>query len=119
MRENHGYLYTMKITLATGELKDIYRLKVGIRSLKFSNEKGVLINHEKFYFTGFGRHEDSDIRGKGLDLPLIAKDFNLIRWTGANSFRTSHYPYAEEILDFADENGIAIILESPGRVMGS
>ena len=28
---------------------------------------------------------------------------------GANSYRTSHYPYAEEILDFADQNGIVII----------
>ena len=36
------------------------------------------------------------------------------RWTGANSFRTSHYPYAEEILDFADRSGIVIIDECPG-----
>ena len=36
------------------------------------------------------------------------------RWTGANSFRTSHYPYAEEILDFADSQGIVIIDECPG-----
>ena len=87
--------------------------------LRITHEFGRIINlqinHKKFYFTGFGRHEDSDIRGKGVDLPLIARDYNLIRWTGANSFRTSHYPYAEEILDFADENGIAIILESPGQ----
>lgn len=47
-------------------------------------------------------HEDANIRGKGLDLARITKDFNLIKWTGANSFRTSHYPYAEEIMDFAD-----------------
>ena len=73
-----------------------------------------MINHKDFYFRGFGRHEDSDIRGKGLDLPLIARDFNLIKWIGANSFRTSHYPYAEEIMDMADEEGIAIIDESPG-----
>ena len=33
---------------------------------------------------------------------------------GANSFRTSHYPYAEEIMDFADRNGIMIIDECPG-----
>lgn len=33
---------------------------------------------------------------------------------GANSFRTSHYPYADEIMDFADRNGIMIINECPG-----
>ena len=37
-----------------------------------------------------------------------------LKWMGANSFRTSHYPYAEEIMDFADRNGIMIIDECPG-----
>lgn len=32
------------------------------------------------------------LRGRGLDLVTLTKDFNLMRWTGANSFRTSHYP---------------------------
>ena len=116
MHEDPGYLYTLKVSLSKGSEIDVYRLKFGIRSVAFNNTDGVLINHRKFYFTGFGRHEDSDFRGKGLDLPLVAKDFNLIKWTNANSFRTSHYPYAEEIMDFADENGIAIIDETPGKI---
>lgn len=62
---------------------------------------------------GFGRHEDSDFRGRGFDLPLIIRDHNLIKWMGANSYRTSHYPYAEEIMDLADEIGIMIINECP------
>ena len=49
-----------------------------------------------------------------MDLPLVTRDFELIKWMGANSFRTSHYPYAEEIMDFADRNGIMIIDECPG-----
>nr|KAG5706849.1 hypothetical protein BaRGS_004184 [Batillaria attramentaria] len=44
-----------------------------------------------------------EIRGKGLDYPLIARDFNMLKWLGANCFRTSHYPYAEEIMDQADQ----------------
>ena len=53
------------------------------------------------------------IRGKGVDNALIVKDFSLIKWLGANSFRTSHYPYAEEIMDMADHEGIMVIDESP------
>lgn len=53
------------------------------------------------------------IRGKGVDYPLIVKDFSLLKWLGANSFRTSHYPYAEEIMDMADQEGIMIVDESP------
>uniref|UniRef100_A0A672SNF2 Glucuronidase beta n=1 Tax=Sinocyclocheilus grahami TaxID=75366 RepID=A0A672SNF2_SINGR len=48
------------------------------------------------------------IRGKGFDWPLVVKDFNLMKWMGVNSFRTSHYPYAEEILQMADRHGIII-----------
>lgn len=53
------------------------------------------------------------IRGKGLDWALITKDFNLLRWLGANSFRTSHYPYAEEIMELCDAYGIVVIEECP------
>ncbi|XP_042579413.1 beta-glucuronidase-like [Cyprinus carpio] len=56
----------------------------------------------------------SQIRGKGFDWPVVVKDFNLMKWMGANSFRTSHYPYAEEILQMADRHGIVIIDECPG-----
>lgn len=51
------------------------------------------------------------MRGKGLDFALLTRDFNLIKWIGANTYRTSHYPYSEESMQFADENGIMIIDE--------
>nr|CAD7195018.1 unnamed protein product [Timema douglasi] len=60
-----------------------------------------------------GHRYKLQIRGKGLDFPLIVRDYNLIEWVGANSFRTSHYPYAEEILEMADMLGIMVIDESP------
>jgi len=53
------------------------------------------------------------VRGRGLDLAVIARDFELMKWLGVNCFRTSHYPYAEEILQQADERGIVVIDESP------
>ena len=35
-----------------------------------------------------------------------------MRWTGANSFRTSHYPYSEAMLDLADRLGFLVIDET-------
>uniref|UniRef100_A0A182QNR6 Beta-glucuronidase n=1 Tax=Anopheles farauti TaxID=69004 RepID=A0A182QNR6_9DIPT len=109
-----GYLYTMEITMgkANEPVLDVYRMKVGIRTLEWNNTS-FLINGKPIYFRGFGRHEDSDIRGKGLDLALLTKDFNLLKWVGANAYRTSHYPYSEESMQFADEHGIMIIDECP------
>lgn len=96
----------------TNELLDVYRQPFGIRVLSWT-EKGLYLNGQSLYLHGFGRHEDSDIRGKGLDLPLILRDHNLIKWIGANVYRTSHYPYADEIMDLADQMGIMIIDECP------
>jgi len=41
----------------------------------------------------------------------MLRDFNLLRWIGANAYRTSHYPYSEESMQFADEQGIMVIDE--------
>ena len=32
---------------------------------------------------------------------------------GANSFRTSHYPYSEEMMRLCDREGIVVIDETP------
>uniref|UniRef100_A0A8C2A5W2 Beta-glucuronidase n=1 Tax=Cyprinus carpio TaxID=7962 RepID=A0A8C2A5W2_CYPCA len=114
MHENPAYLYSMEVQ-ATAEdgQTDVYTLPVGIRTVKVTSTQ-FLINNKPFYFHGVNKHEDADIRGKGFDWPLVVKDFNLMKWMGANSFRTSHYPYAEEILQMADRHGIVIIDECPG-----
>lgn len=46
-------------------------------------------------------------------MALLTKDFDLLRWLGANAYRTSHYPYSEESMQFADANGIMVIDECP------
>lgn len=109
-----AYLYTLKINTVNsgGGIGDSYDLPVGIRTVKLEGKR-FLINGEPFYFKGFGKHEDSDIRGKGLDEALNVRDFNLLKWIGANSFRTSHYPYSEEIMRLADREGIVVIDEVP------
>ncbi|XP_064089809.1 beta-glucuronidase-like isoform X6 [Macrobrachium nipponense] len=113
MDENPGYQYTMIVAVSDEEGNlDLYPQKVGIRVVGW-NSTTLTINGVPAYLRGCGRHEDSDIRGKGVDYPLIVKDFSLLKWLGANSFRTSHYPYAEEIMDMADQEGIMIVDESP------
>ncbi|XP_036330355.1 beta-glucuronidase-like isoform X1 [Rhagoletis pomonella] len=115
MNPEHGYLYTIEIYLhaVDDSLLDVYRMKIGIRTLKWNNST-LLLNDAPIYLRGFGRHEDSDIRGKGLDFALMIRDFNLLKWIGANAYRTSHYPYSEESMQFADEHGFMIINECSG-----
>lgn len=108
-----GYLYQLEASLhdPDGDLADSYTLPVGVRTVEVRGTE-FLINGEPFYFRGFGKHEDAPVRGKGHDDALMVHDFELIEWIGANSFRTSHYPYAEEVLDYADRHGIVVIDET-------
>ncbi|XP_053970515.1 beta-glucuronidase-like [Hylaeus volcanicus] len=114
MDPNPGYLYTLEVTLSvTNDSKiDVYRLPIGIRTLTWTNTS-LLINNRPMYLRGFGRHEDSILRGRGLDLVTVARDHELLKWVGANAYRTSHYPYSDEVLDLADRMGFLIIDECP------
>lgn len=99
---------------AAGEsrLVDEYRLDVGLREVRIDGDR-LLLNGRPIFLKGFGRHEDFHVLGKGLSPALQVKDFELLRWIGANSFRTSHYPYAEEIMQLADRRGVLVIDECP------
>src|SRR5947209_9054502 len=111
-RPGEGYLYDLRVQLTGPDgVADDYTVPVGIRTVEVRGTQ-FLINGEPFHFTGFGKHEDAPVRGKGHDDALMVHDFALMEWIGANSFRTSHYPYAEEVLDYADRHGIVVIDET-------
>jgi beta-glucuronidase len=108
-----GYLYDLTVELwGEGDAPlDSYSLAVGVRTVEVDGVR-FLINGVPFHFRGFGKHEDSPIRGRAHDAVFMVHDFALMDWLGANSFRTSHYPYAEEVLDYADRHGIVVIDET-------
>jgi beta-glucuronidase len=107
-----AYLYQLRAELVSNDaVQDTYHLDIGVRSVKVVGNQ-IHINHKPFYFKGFGKHEDTPIRGKGHDSAYMIHDFQLLKWMGANSFRTSHYPYDEEVLDYADRHGIVVIGEA-------
>ncbi|XP_076625286.1 beta-glucuronidase [Colletes latitarsis] len=114
MDPNPGAMYTFEVTMsvANDTKTDVYRLPIGIRTLLWTNTS-LLLNNRPLYMRGFGRHEDSIIRGRGLDLATVARDHELLKWVGANAYRTSHYPYSDEVLDLADRLGFLIIDECP------
>jgi beta-glucuronidase len=106
------YDLTVQLKDSAGALLDEYTLPIGVRTVKIKNNK-LLLNGKPVYFKGFGRHEDMDIAGKGLNLPYLVRDFNLMKWMNANSFRTAHYPHCDEEMQMADRLGLLICTESP------
>ncbi len=102
------YLYRVKVWFGS----DVYELPYGIRTIEVRGTE-FLINGKAFYFKGYGKHEDTFPHGRGENIPMYVKDFSLMKWQGANSFRCSHYPYSEEVMRLADEEGMVVIDETP------
>lgn len=108
-----AYLYELRVDLTDDtDLLDTYELPIGIREVGIDGTD-ILINGRPVYLKGFGKHEDSDIVGRGFNIGVMKRDFELMKWIGANSFRTSHYPYDEEIYRMADREGFLVIDEVP------
>jgi beta-glucuronidase len=104
----NSYLYKFIFRICRGEtVVDEYIDFIGIRTVEILGTD-IRINGQPVYLKGFGKHEDSDIRGRGLDLVVIKRDFELMKWIGANSFRTAHYPYSEEVYQMADREGFLV-----------
>lgn len=110
---DHPELYHATVELLRGdEVLDVYTMHFGIRSIAIEGER-LLLNGRPIYFRGFGRHEDFFLVGKGNQSAVNVRDLELLKWIGANSFRTAHYPCSEEMLDLADRFGFLVISESP------
>ena len=107
-RPGTPYLYTARFTFG----EDIYEQPFGIREVRVEGTR-FLINGKPFRFHGPCKHEDSAFHGRGMDQTLNMTDINLYRWLHANCFRTSHYPYAEEMYRLCDREGIVIVDETP------
>ncbi len=110
----NAYLYTLRVETGT----DSYEEQFGIRKVTYDGS-GLYLNDRKLYLKGFGKHEDFYLLGKGSNAAVNVRDFELLKWIGANSIRTSHYPYSEEIMRLADEYGIMVIDEVPAVGMNA
>ncbi|MFR8169977.1 MAG: beta-glucuronidase [Marvinbryantia sp.] len=108
------YLYRLQVRLpgADGGQGDEYTESFGFREIAIRDCR-ILLNGKPVYLKGFGKHEEGITRGRGTDIALMVKDLGLLKWIGANSFRTSHYPNSEEMMRLCDRMGILVIDEAP------
>jgi beta-glucuronidase len=110
VRDAYLYKFIFRITDG-GTVIDEYSADIGIRTVEVRGTD-ILLNGKPVYLKGFGKHEDSGIAGRGYNPAVIKRDFELLKWIGANSFRTAHYPYSEEIYQMADREGFLVIDET-------
>ncbi len=96
-----------------GVIKDSVSIDYGIRSIKFT-EQGFFLNGRRVQLLGQNRHQSFPYLGNAAGFRLQYLDALLLKQSGANFVRLSHYPQSPDFLDACDRLGLMVFEELPG-----
>jgi len=96
-----------------GQVIDDEYTRIGIRSIAFEKDRGLLINGTPFFSIGANRHQDHPYVGYALPASAHHRDAIKLREAGFTSYR-SHYPQDPSFMNACDELGILAIVSNPG-----
>ncbi|GMQ57410.1 beta-galactosidase subunit alpha [Vallitalea sediminicola] len=107
------FLYTViaKLKSSDGALIESVPQRVGFRNLTIKNGN-LLLNNQRILMKGVNRHEYSPISGRAVTYEQTFEELTLIKSSGMNAIRTSHYPNNPFFYDICDELGIYVIDEA-------
>jgi beta-galactosidase len=106
-------LYQAIVTVeAGGKTRDAERVSFGVRTAKFTADKGFLLNGKQVKIMGTCNHQDH--AGIGAALPDAMQWFRLavLREMGGNAVRTSHNMPTPEWVDACDRMGMMMMCET-------
>lgn len=105
----HPELHTLRVVLPA----DDYEVRFGLRTIE-TRYREILLNGKPLLLKGYNRHEFHPQYGASVPLAQVYADLQLIKATGANFIRGSHYPQCQQFLDACDELGILVWEETLG-----
>jgi Glycosyl hydrolases family 2, TIM barrel domain/Glycoside hydrolase family 2 C-terminal domain 5/Glycosyl hydrolases family 2/Glycosyl hydrolases family 2, sugar binding domain/Domain of unknown function (DUF4982) len=103
-------LYTLYTTIYNGSAPvDNYQTRIGIRTIAWSHDDGLLINGTRFKAMGVNYHQEIYGLGNAVPNQSINYDLKRIREAGITWIRASHYPHDPAFYDAADQLGILVM----------
>lgn len=110
---NSPSLYTAKsVLLKKGVAVDNYETTFGIRTIKYSQEKGFELNGKQVKFKGVCLHHDLGPLGSAVNYRATERQLEIMKSIGVNAIRTSHNPPSPEQLELCDKMGILVQVEA-------
>ncbi|MCD7820121.1 MAG: DUF4982 domain-containing protein [Lachnospiraceae bacterium] len=110
----HPVLYDLRLQLPGSfegcELDEI-TLKIGLRNVKLSSEKGLFINGESVKLKGVCIHQEAGIFGTAVQPEIWRERLKALKEVGCNALRLAHHLYMPEMLDLCDELGFYVYEE--------
>lgn len=108
----HPKLYRLELEISseTGSEKIIEH--VGFREIRVVGNQ-LFVNGRSVKLKGVNRHEVHPLRGRSLTAKEWETDARMFKAANVNYIRTSHYPPAEEFVEWCDRLGLYVELENP------
>lgn len=109
----HPYLYTLRVSLKSedADSEDALTMRIGLRSVVFDAEHGMIVNGERTVFRGVCLHQDAGCVGSAGTPDLLRKRLEQLKTMGCNGLRLAHHAHSRETLDLADEMGFYVYAE--------
>jgi len=106
---DNPYLYRLVTEVRDGtRILDMYETPFGIRTIRFDQENGFLLNGEKLTLKGVCGHHDLGALGAAAYDRAIERRLRILKSMGCNAIRLSHNPYSPEMLDLCDRLGMIV-----------
>lgn len=102
------HLYTVVVKGKT----EFIPFKVGMRDIKISEKRELLINGVPVILRGVNHHDTHPQKGWTMSDKELRNDLMLMKELNINTVRTSHYPPTPEFLNMCDELGFYVIDEA-------
>jgi len=107
------HLYQAQVTISKNSKPvDVTKTTFGIRSLRFTPEKGFQLNGITVKINGGCVHHDNGCLGAAAYDRAEERRVEILKSAGFNAIRTSHNPPSEAFLDACDRVGMMVIDEA-------
>lgn len=93
--------------------EDVLIKRIGFRDVRFGQD-GFFLNGKRISLIGLNRHQLYPYFGPAAPKSLQYEDADILKSSGLNVVRTSHYPQSEHFLDRCDQIGLMVLDEIPG-----
>ncbi|MGD0899954.1 MAG: glycoside hydrolase family 2 TIM barrel-domain containing protein, partial [Thermoguttaceae bacterium] len=97
---------------AGGALTDACTTRLGIRTVRFTADNGLLVNGKRVQIRGVCDHHDLGPLGAIANRRGMERQLEILRTMGCNAIRTSHNPPDPALLDLCDEMGFLVMDEA-------
>lgn len=107
------YLYLLRIVVsAKGRITDEYSTTLGIRTLSFDPDHGIILNGMPTKLRGVCIHHDLGALGAAFFDFAAERRLMSLKRMGCNAIRLAHNPPAPQLLDICDRMGFLVIDEA-------